>query len=48
MSDETGRPVAQGTALPVAGRRDRAALQAVSFFMADVQAGIHPFLRWMP
>jgi len=37
-------PVAQGTALPVAGRRDRAALQAVNFFMADVQAGIGPFL----
>ena len=37
-------PTAPDTARPVARRRDRAALQAVNFFMADVQAGIGPFL----
>jgi hypothetical protein len=37
-------PIARDTALPVASRRDRAVLQTVNFFMADVRAGIGPFL----
>ena len=36
--------VGQNVSAPSAGAGDRAALQAVNFFMADMQAGIGPFL----